>query len=530
VYVSKGKAAHVHGLPEPYAQAENLDALIIVPPVSPSETNPPLGPAILARAAASKEFHVGVLDLNILMFRRFRGFGGHQSLTLGDHGKDRSFISAAADTVYDATGLRKYPPVYLPDAADPVAGMHYSLPSISDALQLASSDATPLRSWLEYELRSRCDAVPPVVGVSLMGPSQVFIGLLVLVIVRDIWPSARTVLGGSHATLLFGEIQQDQRCGCLVDEVLTGHCEDQFVSLVAERSAAARRDSAKSRSSVASHLKSPGFEYLPLFELSQLALYAQDMIAIPVQFTRGCSYGRCTFCTYPAVEPILTRLDPVAAGATIRRLVAIHGIRRFSLKDSLFTAPMLRSFSESLLRYPPVEITWSATTKANRALIPLIPVLREAGLTTLEIGVESIHSSAQRFFDKRASISMVEEVIHAIAGAGITVVVNLIFGYPGERVEMAEDQLQWLLDLRVSAPPERINCSLNMLEIVRGSPLAMLPGDSVTLMGVAPWAFSYKWNAPPWRSEFATTLRAIERQIGSRAPNLLAVSHAEDVE
>ncbi|WBB81005.1 hypothetical protein O7606_06385 [Micromonospora sp. WMMD882] len=91
-------------------------------------------------------------------------------------------------------------------------------------------------------------------------------------------------------------------------------------------------------------------------------------------------------------------------------------------------------------------------------------------------------------------------------------VVNLIFGFPGESEQDAQTQLAWLLRLRDTAPPGRVDCSLNLLEMVRGAPMVAHPPPGVELSGVAPWAFSYAWNAPAWRRGFAARLEAVERR------------------
>ncbi|MEU5784603.1 B12-binding domain-containing radical SAM protein [Micromonospora lupini] len=456
-----------------------------------------------------------MLDLNILLLNRFGNQTAALGSTLGDHGKDRSSVAAAARWLFAHTGLRNTPPLYLPDTADPVAGMHYPVDAITAAVTTAAAEPEPWRTWLEQQLRASCDdTAPPVVGVSLMGPSQVFVGLLALRVVKEIWPGTTTMLGGSHVTLLGDRLRGDEGMRETADIVLTGHCEDEFVSTLARLS---------SRGIRRPLLPAPvpadvPFEYLPTFHARQLALYDRQSLTLPVQFSRGCSYGRCTFCTYPIVERQVTALAPDAASRTITALVRAHGVRRFSLKDSLFTAPMLRALAEALRHEPVTGLRWSATTKASRALIPLASILADSGLATVEIGVETINPAGQRLFDKRADPAMLEELILALTEAGITVVTNLIFGFPGEQEHEAQAQLAWLLRLQSAAPAGRVDCSLNMLEMVRGAPMVAHPPPGVELRGVAPWAFSYDWNAPRWRRGFAATLERVERARGTTSP------------
>jgi hypothetical protein len=483
---------------------EIADAVLVIPPPSPSDTNPPLGPAIIARAAERAGFSTRVIDLNALHISRFRGtLPSRDTLALGDHGKDRPLVAQAARWLYDVTGLYNHVSEYLPEGADPVAGMHYPWKAISAATLDQCAEGTWWEHWLSRDLFGRFPRPPLLLGVSVMGASQVFPALVVFTLAKKRWPGTVMVAGGSHITLLANLIRTDPRYRKGIDLILPGHSEDSFVNMLRQIKPDAPR------SIHASPAIAGNFEYLPLFSAEQLGLYGRENLTIPVQFTRGCAYARCTFCTYPAVEPFLTRFDPARAQAAVSTLIADHGMRRFSVKDSLFTVPMMESFARALIASAVEPVAWSATTKAARRLALVAPLLAESGLATVELGIESINTHTQKLFDKRADLAMIEDVILALAAQRVLVVINLIFGAPGETIDDAERQLAWYNRMRDRAPGY-IDGSLNLLEIVRGSPMESMPPPGVTLSGVAPWAYCYKWNAPGWRPGFAGRLRAAE--------------------
>jgi hypothetical protein len=485
------------------------DAVIIVPPPSPSDTNPPLGTALIASVAAQRGLAVDVLDLNIRYINQFRT-RAPQSLggVIGDHGKDKELLADAARTLFDTCGLNEEEPLFAPAAADPVAGMHYSFDSIGAAVKRTLAGIGPWRGWLERELLDylRRSGVPSVFGVSIMGPSQVFVAVASLAMIKELRPDAVTVFGGSHITLLANEISRDPRYREYVDVFLPGHSEEAFVNLLLDQTGRAPTTNPNQ----ARHSNEPsakGFEYIPLFDASSLQDYPSENLTLPLQFTRGCAYGRCTFCTYPAVEPALTRLRADDARKAVEHLISLHSVRRFSLKDSLFTVPMLTEFADALLREPSVSpVAWSATTKASRSLIAAAPRLAASGLRTLELGVETIHPRGQRLFDKPAGLSMIEQLVATLVDNGISLVVNLIFGLPGETLADAERQLAWFKGLQRHAPA-MVKGSLNLLEIVRSSPLATAPPPEVCLHGIAPWAYCYAWNSPAWRADFAAAIQ-----------------------
>ncbi|MFA1545013.1 radical SAM protein [Actinomadura chokoriensis] len=485
---------------------EVTDALVLVPPPSPSETNPPLGPMILARAAARHGLNIEVRDLNIEYIRQFTGIarapaGGVPGGVLGDHGKNRALLATAAGRFFASTGLCPGEAVHLPDTADARAGMHFDFETLRRATARAAAPGAFWGKWLEERVFGTLPEPPPVVGISIMGPSQVFLALVIARLVRRYWPESVTVLGGSHVTLLAAEMAAEPRYLEFVDHVMPGHAEEGFAELVGR----ARAGHPSVPRIAAAPPAGERFDYHPLAAPRQLALYEPSTLTLPLQFTRGCSYGRCTYCTYPVVEPVATRLDAARAAAAMGALSREHGATRFSVKDSLLTVPMMLDLAAAL-EAAGVRARWSATTKVTRSLAVHARTLADAGLATLEFGVETIHRRGQRLFDKVTDPEIVEEVIAACTDSGIAVVLNLIFGLPGETPDDAERQLEWFAARRDRAPG-MVDGSLNLLEIVRGSPLALRPPPEVELRGIAPWAYCYDWNAPAWRPEFARRVR-----------------------
>lgn len=493
-------------LPKQTPKYGTADCVVIFPPPSPSDTNPPLGPALLARAAAAHGLRLEVLDLNIMHINRYQDGAARRPYTaLGDHGKDRPLLKEASINLFESFGLDDEEALHAPDTGSPVAGMHYSFDTLWRAIDRQISTASPLVRWVEKSLAEAPDWPPSALGMSIMGPSQVFMGLLILKLAKLGWPSVTTVIGGSHVTLLADEIRKDERYRKYVDHLLPGHSELELVELIHRIKGGAGRP-APSRAPT----QGPPFDYLPLFDESQLALYPQDRLTLPLQFTRGCYYAKCTYCTYPVVEPVVTKLHARHARDTMARLRDLHGINRFSIKDSLFTPAMLDRLSRAVVESPRLNARWSVTTKVSRQLIDLAPALASAGLSTVELGVETIHPRGQQLFRKHASRDDVEQVVVSLARCGVVVIVNLIFGLPDESLVDAEDQLSWFRELQQAGPPGMIDCSLNMLEIVRGSPLAQARVDGLLLAGIAPWAYCYSWQAPGWRREFAPQLTAEE--------------------
>jgi hypothetical protein len=468
-------------------------------PFSPYDGGPPLGPAVLKGHLERAGVLVRTVDLNIRYLDRFAG-GGAEGPRLGDQAKDRRRNRAARRHFRESLGLDAAPPSLLPDSLDPVLSLAHDFEAVERAVARMAASAF-WRAFFEEHVFSASRA-PAVLGLSIMGPAQVLPALTLARMARRRWPGARIVGGGSHVTLLSSAIASDGRYAGDFDGFLRGHAEDDLLRFVEGRGGLLRAGSGDEGPSTA---LPPRFWAPPKFEAGELALYDPARLCLPLQLSRGCDYGRCGFCTYPAVEES-AHGGPSLAADWLRRLAPLN-VRRFSLKDSLATLPSMRGFGEAAqARLPGAE--WSATTKVTLGLARALPGLRDLGCRTLELGVETIHPRLQRVIDKPQARATVEAVVRAAADAGVDVVLNLIYGLPGETLDEAREQLAWFRDL---ARLGHVHGSHNLAEVNRRAPFAERPEEfGIRLGPIGPWSFSHVWNAPPWRAEFACELPGAE--------------------
>ena len=507
--------------------SHNFDVVVAVPPLSPTDTNPPLGPYLLKTCAANAGLRLDVADMSVRYLNRFKPHpAASVSRVIGDQDKDRAATHAARDHYLATCPLKSEAPLYLPTASNPILGMHYGFESIERAIDRACEPSSSCRRFVEEALFSQYPVPPRVLGLSIMGPPQVFFALLVARLSKRRWPTTRVVGGGSHVTLLAEAIATDCRYGADFDLFMPGHSEVHFVEVVRHilqhdslppaigigagdgRAAACTKAisptvNGRPRSSTSV------FEYRPSLDADAIRLYDPARVTIPMQLTRGCAFGQCTYCTYPAVEPTVDiEPDWPRVIAALAHLVEATGVRRVSFKDSLFTVKNLRTLAR-VLREAGVDIEWSATTLLNAALTrAFLSDLFLSGCRTLEFGLETIDPAGQSLFAKPLDVAMCESVLRAATDTGIAVVINQILGWPGQTVASVERQVAWYESIR-SRAPELIHASFNLLEVNRGSPLALEPMKfGVVTSGIAPWAFSYAWNAPPWTSEVKERLRA----------------------
>ena len=172
---------------------------------------------------------------------------------------------------------------------------------------------------------------------------------------------------------------------------------------------------------------------VPSFDLSS---YGQGSLTLPVQASRGCAYGKCSFCTYPKIEGkhrklSMAALEPVIEQASTRGAV-------LSFKDSLLVPNQLRDVGETIKG----RVMWSACTKLHSSFDPETLVrLHGEGLRTLEIGLETLDEASQGIINKPQSPALLRSFLDAAAEAGVAIVINYMTGLPG--ADAGEEQ-HWL--------------------------------------------------------------------------------------
>lgn len=490
--------------------SHSLDALIVVPPLSPSDTNPPLGPYLLKRCLKRQGLSLSVVDLSIAYINAFKSNGRTRvDKTLGDQDKDRSATHAAREHYVRSIPVRWQ--LHTPCSANPLLGMHVGFDELDAMLRRILQPGSYWHGFLEEHLFGVVDEAPAILGLSIMGPPQVPVALAAARMARERWPRTLRVAGGSHVTILESAIRSDSRYGNDVDLFMSGHCENAFVSLAKELRCGCVSPAIGFTAGQGSKLecgskteltvlgRGPQFEIHPDFDREAIRQYDAERVTLPMQLTRGCAYAKCSYCTYPAVEQeLLNGLDSRVVEA-IGSLMTSAGVDRFSFKDSLFTSKNLKRLADLLIKHD-LPISWSATTLINGSLTrEILDRLAASGCRTLEVGLETIDPLGQELFSKKFSLDVVERFIDDAASAGIVVVINHILGWPLQTKHSALAQIAWHESMR-TLWPDAIRASFNMLEVNRGAPMARNPqAFRVTLGGVAPWAFSYSWDAPTWR-------------------------------
>ena len=364
-------------------------------------------------------------------------------------------------------------------------------------------------AWISEQLAKLGDLPPDLIGISLLHAGQVIPSVAITMAARKLWPNALIVFGGSHMSGLGSDtLAQDiSNRGYAADVFVTGHAEQTFVNLLDQLGLGRDSVSLSAMSNSQSNsVHDQGVEapklvlgqrlatpVAPRFDEADLIQYDQP-VTLPAQSTLGCAYGRCKFCTYPAVEPKPVKLPlEIAVTSVVDQAVKRNDGTRICIKDSLVTPLRLEHIATKCVMG---RASWSACTKLHPKLINRDFLARtlceDGGLRTLEVGLESLYPETQKRIDKIQSQMIFERFVRTISQdvPDLSLVVNYITGFPWEADE-ANAKLHWGQDFIQTQLGSRGCAEHNSLELERLSPMAQDPrkyGIDVSKLRHWPWA------------------------------------------
>ena len=188
---------------------------------------------------------------------------------------------------------------------------------------------------------------------------------------------------------------------------------------------------------------------LPAPDFDGLALdrYLSPRLTLPYDPTRGCYWGKCTFCHYGLAEVGTAQYRERDVSAMIEHLRALstkHGTKHFYFSQDSVAPKTLLKLANALI-LAGLELRWGTDLKPEKYLtVERAETLRKAGAVACALGVESGNDRVLKLIDKGAPVQVVSDVIDRLAGAGVAAEAMCFTDFPTETREEALDTLRFL--------------------------------------------------------------------------------------
>ncbi|MBS1790125.1 MAG: RiPP maturation radical SAM C-methyltransferase [Acidobacteria bacterium] len=168
---------------------------------------------------------------------------------------------------------------------------------------------------------------------------------------------------------------------------------------------------------------------------------------------RGCWWGEkhhCTFCGLNGQGMAFRSKSPDRALTEFLHLTGKYPGHAVSVVDNILSMDYLKNFIPMLAdSNPGVEVFFEIKSNLRKEQLVL---LRAAGVTRVQPGIESLSDQVLRLMDKGVRALQNIQLLKWCKELGISPQWNLIWGFPGEKPEEYEQMAKWI-PLLVHLPP-----------------------------------------------------------------------------
>lgn len=298
---------------------------------------------------------------------------------------------------------------------------------------------------------------PDVVGVSIGTQMQLLAGLTFCKMVKDAFPNIHVTVGGNVVTRLQEELPHHERFFTEVfDSAIMYEGEHALLWLLDALSGGRAIESVPNlmyRDATGVHVNKDIYtektSALPLPDFDGLPLdrYFSPVRILPYLATRGCYWGRCTFCDHG--QGYFDQYRGLPAQDVVRQVKALkdkYQAEHFLFADESYPPALFKKVSQLLVEQN-VGIKWTTLIRFEETLHTQdLRLAAQAGCCTLYYGMESANERVLGLMDKHVKQSIIARNLKDAAQAGIWNHVMAFYGFPGETREEALETRQFILE------------------------------------------------------------------------------------
>jgi anaerobic magnesium-protoporphyrin IX monomethyl ester cyclase len=311
----------------------------------------------------------------------------------------------------------------------------------------------------QLEAALRAVDSPDIIGCTCITPS-IYKAQETLEIAREIHPNATTLLGGTHATFMYGQVLTESPW---IDYIVRGEGEEILVNLVRaleEGTLDEQRRSIRGIAFVDENEVVATPAHPPIQDLDSLSpdwsilewdkyiyIPLNTRVAIP-NFARGCPFT-CSFCSQWKFWRSYRTRSPKAFVDEIETLVRDHDIGFFILADeepTIHREKFIEMCEELIER--DLGVHWGINTRVTDILRDeeLLPLYRKAGLVHVSLGTEASAQLQLERFRKETTVEQNKKAIQLLRENGIVAEAQFIIGMENETKDTIEETYKWAID------------------------------------------------------------------------------------
>ena len=305
-----------------------------------------------------------------------------------------------------------------------------------------------------------------VVGISAM-TTMIDAAYLAANIAKDYNPKTKVLLGGPHATMMLEDSLKNKH----IDAVVIGEGEKTFLEFVLnihnldnvsgiwyKENGSIKKNAQREMVKNLDDLPYPAWDLLEIEKYIhswfQLDSISPDIRGVSVIASRGCPY-KCSFCQPTLNEIFGKKIRKRSAINIVGELKALkygYGIEGFLFVDD--TLAIDKDWVLSIcneIKKENLKIKWICNFRANLTNEDLLREMKSAGLTKVNIGIES---GSQRILDeiyrKGINLEDIQRSVKIAKDLGLKVQGYFMIGAPSETEEEIKKTIELACELPLS--------------------------------------------------------------------------------
>jgi ribosomal peptide maturation radical SAM protein 1 len=442
------------------------DVLIIVPPFGDLD-RPSLAAHLLQGVARRAGHDVAILYANILLTAVF-GAENYRSICKSAATQmlgDRLFARAAYGSCPLGEGVEELASFAMivgdgfREGQAPGLPFPQELPLPLDTLRELE---TLVPSWLDTVAACIAQFPVRVVGCTTTF-EQTAASIAILAHIKRLSPNIVTIIGGANCEGAMADgIASLDPSRQVIDFIFSGESEGTFPAFL---------DSLNSGEVPANRIiygqPLPNLDDLPIADFADYFAQRRDFlptlgeprqsVILPYESSRGCWWGQkhhCTFCGLNGESMSFRRKSPDKVITELRELVSRYSCQMVAMSDNIMPHEYFRTVLPVLAADPlPVPIFYEQ--KSNLTLNDVV-LLKKAGITEIQPGIESLSSGLLKLMDKGVSSRQNIALLRYARSVGVKIFWNLLWGFPNDQLDDYKKALEILPLLFHLEPPQAL--------------------------------------------------------------------------
>ncbi|HHT9153199.1 MAG TPA: B12-binding domain-containing radical SAM protein, partial [Candidatus Hypogeohydataceae bacterium YC40] len=361
----------------------------------------------------------------------------------------------------------------------------YSVYSSSDLISAIEDEEENifLDFFREHFLSSILDIRPNIVGISITSTSQLLPGLTLARLIKRANPDIHITVGGSIFTKLIDNLLLGvDAFFSFVDSFVVFEGEHALLELANQLSGG--KDLSKVPNLVyktdgrvtinepfyiedVNNLPTPDYNGLPF------GLYHSPRPVLPVQTSRGCYWGKCTFCNLHYDHRYYRPKGIDFIVRDIQTLKERHQTNYFFFADECIPISTLKRLVKVL---PDLHIKWIGGVRLEEGLTrELTRDVRRAGCLKLVFGMESYSQRVLNLMQKGIKRETVKRILEDCLEEGVATHIYTIVGFPTETIAEAIESVNFILENKRLVSSRGFSFLPCLYEMEKHSPITLNP-------------------------------------------------------